>query len=181
VNVNAPTKNARDKLLDDLLDKQAIYENGMKYCRGIDRYDLATMKSAYWPDSTDDHGSFIGNGHEFCETAYNRRARLRSMNHHMGNTQIELLGDQAKCESYYLVASIWADPDGKGDVQNLVGGRYKDLYEKRDGEWKILRRVCVWDWSSDTPATVNWGRGKIPLTDINTGRWFPEDPIYSKW
>ena len=51
----------------ELVEKNKIYENLMKYVRGQDRKDLDLMKSAYWPDATDNHAVFVGNGHEFCD------------------------------------------------------------------------------------------------------------------
>jgi hypothetical protein len=28
----------------------------------------------------------------------------------------------------------------------VLGGRYNDRFEKRDGVWKVLKRVVVFDW-----------------------------------
>ena len=50
-----------------LMDKQAIGEVLARYCHGVDRCDLETLKSAYWEDAIDDHGSFNGLAMEFCE------------------------------------------------------------------------------------------------------------------
>ena len=50
-----------------LADREAIRECALRYARGVDRLDADLMKSAYWPDATDDHGRFVGNGWEFAE------------------------------------------------------------------------------------------------------------------
>ncbi len=65
-----------DKRIEELLDKQALHENLMTYCRGIDRMDLELMKSTYWPDGTDDHGRFVGNAHEWCHVGLKSREVL---------------------------------------------------------------------------------------------------------
>ncbi len=31
-----------------------------RYAHGVDRLDVEVMKSAYWPDATDDHGVYVG-------------------------------------------------------------------------------------------------------------------------
>lgn len=165
-----------------MLDKQAIYDNVVKYCRGLDRFDIDLLKDSYWEDGTDDHGGYIGPAHGFCETAVASKHFYRSVNHHVGNTQIEFVGDnQAKVETYFICVHVFADPDKTGkDVDWFLGGRYRDLYEKREGQWKILRRVCVWDWNQEHPHLSNWSRGPVPAIS-NYGKFAPEDPIYQEW
>lgn len=166
--------------LRELLDKQAIYENVVKYCRGADRLDIDLLKDAYWEDGTDDHGVFSGNAHEFCDFAMQSKELLKSVSHHVSNVQIELSGNQAKVETYFLSAQLVADTELESDAFWLLGGRYKDLYEKREGLWKILHRVCLWDWSQYQPSLPNWdtfGLGDNP----NRGGFAPDDPIYKIW
>ncbi|MER2157629.1 nuclear transport factor 2 family protein, partial [Rhodococcus sp. (in: high G+C Gram-positive bacteria)] len=40
-----------DRALQDLIDKQAIREVVLTYCRGIDRLDFDLVRSAYHPDA----------------------------------------------------------------------------------------------------------------------------------
>jgi hypothetical protein len=59
----------------------------------------------------------------------------------------------------------------------MVGGRYLDKYEKRDGTWKILRRMIVTDW-----AHVN-DRSSADLShpttrDTPRGAPYANDPSY---
>src|SRR3546814_17297581 len=48
------------------LDKHAIYEALMRYCRGVDRGDNAMLASAYHADGIDDHGFWNGLGSDFA-------------------------------------------------------------------------------------------------------------------
>jgi hypothetical protein len=164
--------------LRDLIEKQSIYENLMRYIRGQDRKDLDLMKSAYWPDATDNHGAFNGNAHEFCESAFNgQKTSGHSAIHHCSNVLIELQGDQAKCESAFLYVMIHP----KLNITKFLGGRYRDLCEKRDGDWKILRRVCIFDYANEFEGAHDFtGIFNMPVKTV-TSDTYPNDPIYGEW
>lgn len=61
-----------------------------------------------------------------------------------------------------------------------MGGRYRDLCEKRDGEWRILTRVCIWDWCEKAETRPGWDLVGQPRIS-NWGAKWPEDPIYKDW
>ena len=58
-----------DKQLVELHDKQALHDNLMLYSRAVDRMNAEQIKSTYWPDGTDDHGSFVGSGSDWGDAA----------------------------------------------------------------------------------------------------------------
>ena len=35
----------------------------------------------------------------------------------------------------------------KADSDSLLGLRYVDRFERRDGQWLIAKRVCAFDWT----------------------------------
>jgi hypothetical protein len=161
----------------ELIEKQKLYENMMTYCRGMDRKDVELMKSTYWPDATDDHGAFVGNGHEFCEWAYQTQKKTGHVAlHHCGNTLTELMGDRAKRETVFMYVKADTDPP----QVCLLSGRYRDLCEKRCGEWKVLRRVCVFDWAKPLPGASDFKAIGMPDTTV-LGAVYPHDPIYLDW
>jgi hypothetical protein len=61
--------------VQELLDKQEIYEVLMRYCRAIDRGDEPLMRSVYHPDGIDHHGIFDGKASDFCEFLLRRLPR----------------------------------------------------------------------------------------------------------
>jgi len=126
---------------EQLSDLQSIRDCAQRYCRGVDRLDAALMKSAYWPDATDDHGVFVGNAMEFVEHCMVSHLKWRSTSHCIFNHHIELddNGTTARGEIYNVTYLFRAD----SDVLDTWHGRYLDVYEKRDGEWRIRERVCV--------------------------------------
>lgn len=167
--------------LRELLDKQAIQDNMVKYTRAMDRFDLDMIKDAYWSDALDDHGLSVGTGHEFAEVAYrhHKDGPLKMCSHLVGNAQIELNGSQAKAEFAFLSVAVLTGEDGVDYDHNSVG-RYRDLYEKREGEWKILRRTVIWEWNRDEPTGPNWARA-LPSDCTNFGADYPDDLIYQDW
>src|SRR5688572_24389255 len=147
--------------LRDLLEKQAIYENMVKYTRALDRNHVEMVKDAYWPDATDDHGMSTGSAHAFADAVDDMRNNnvVSLVSHLIGNTQIELEGTRAKAEFAFMSVAIYVDPDGTGEDRDVINvGRYRDLYEKRGDEWKILRRTVIWEWNRDEARAENWSR-----------------------
>jgi hypothetical protein len=137
---------------NELGDLRAITEVVLRYCRGVDRLDEALMKSAYWPDATDDHGVFVGNAHEFVEHCMVSHRRWRSTSHCVFNHYIELDPDgvHARGEAYNVTYLFQRD----ADVLDTWHGRYLDCYEKRGDEWRIIERVCVHEGTHTQPVTA---------------------------
>lgn len=131
--------------LGQLSDIELIRDVAKRYCRGVDRLDEAEMKSAYWPDATDDHGTFVGNAWDFTEYCMVGHLKWRSTNHCIFNHLIELdaNGVHARAEIYNVSYLLQKD----ADVLDTWHGRYLDLYEKRGDEWRILERVCVHEYT----------------------------------
>ncbi|MBA59765.1 MAG: hypothetical protein CMQ40_11430 [Gammaproteobacteria bacterium] len=130
---------------EQISELEEIRNLARRYCRGVDRLDAAEMKSAYWPDATDDHGVFVGNAWEFVDHCMVSHLRWRSTSHCIFNHYIELDNDgtHARGESYNVSYLLQKD----ADVLDTWHGRYLDLYEKREGEWRISERVCVHEFT----------------------------------
>ena len=136
---------------EQLSDIESIRDATKRYCRGVDRLDENLMKSAYWPDATDDHGVFVGNAMEFSEMCMVSHLRWRSTNHCIFNQTVELDADgiHARGETYNVTFLFQKDVA----VLDTWYGRYLDVYEKRGGEWRILERVCVHEGTTTEPIS----------------------------
>lgn len=136
--------------LQHFLDRQEIYDCLVRYCRGVDRLDSELILSAYHPDAIDDHGLFVGSPQEFANFFINfHRENQHSTSHIISNHYAELKGDTAHCETYWTYAGM-----NKIGVQlTMMGGRYIDRMERRNGRWAIASRICLTDWSGDTDET----------------------------
>jgi hypothetical protein len=123
-----------------MVDRQAIYDCLMRYCRGLDRFDRDLALSAYHPDAVDDHGHFIGPAEGFVDAAIALHTRLqRRTQHHITNHYCELEGDVAHAESYYIFRSL----NVEAPWHSITSGRYLDRFERRDGRWAIAERICT--------------------------------------
>ncbi len=139
-----------------LLDKQACAELVYRLARGIDRCDAEIVRSVFHEDATDDHGVFHGTARDFVPWVMDVLATMQRTQHCICNVLIEVNGDQARGESYFI-AHHTITQDGK-DVLMIAAGRYLDRFERRRGEWRIAHRQAVYDWSSTEPSTDRWNR-----------------------
>jgi hypothetical protein len=184
--------------LGRLLDQQEIQRVLGLYCRAIDRLDLELLRSVYHPDATDDHGSFSGNAHEFARQIIAGLAEVVIDGMHtVTHSVIELDGRFATAESYYQayqlcpggyekVAGFFGEPYARAHAQQggiegnhdyFCAGRYIDLFEKRDGQWKILRRRITNEWNVVRPSTRITDQGYIAAYNL-PGRRDRQDPVY---
>jgi len=139
-----------EKTLQRLADRDAIRDVLMRYSRGVDRHDVAALKSCYHPDSYDDHGHFKGNGQEFADYILGSLAqRTHHTSHTVLNHVIELDDkdpDRAHAESYGVAYLRRTDAKAE-EWLDIFAGRYVDVFTWRAGEWRILSRTVVHDWS----------------------------------
>lgn len=144
----------RGRALQELLDKQAIHEVLMRYCRGIDRRDLELLLGVFHPDALDEHGIFDGNAQEFARMAMDMLEQFTATSHMIMNEYVQLDDDTAHVESYVL-ASHRSERDGR-KVDMTMGARYVDRFERRDGEWRIAHRAVVHDWNREQTVEAEW-------------------------
>lgn len=116
-----------------------------RYCRGIDRLDADALASVYWGDAHDNHGIYNGPANGFAEFIIPyMRDHWTTTTHMIGQSNIAIEGDRAAAETVFIAHHI--RPDGDGIADDVAGGRYADVLECRNGEWRILDRVVVMDW-----------------------------------
>jgi len=85
---------------------------------------------------------------------------------------VELDGDTAYGETYFISYATVTDRDKPATRSR--GGRYLDRFERRDGEWKIARRLLVDEWSrlDELPAPMAPPAGRVGLRS-------KDDPVYT--
>lgn len=167
---------AGQELLETVVAKLAISETLARYSRGVDRCDLATLKSVFWPDAVVNYGDADQNGWEWCEGVVVALRELERTQHAIGNVLIDLDGPVATAETYCRAYHEVRTPDGNQEF--MVGGRYLDRFALRDGAWKIAARQYVMDFNQNGPSTARWSGGLYDGLRV-VGARFPEDPLYT--
>lgn len=180
------------------LDRQEIEHVLKLYCRAIDRCDLELLKTIYHPDAVDDHGSFCGNAMEFSDMIIpSLRSSILDGMHTVTHCTIEVEGDFATSEAYYwayqrcpggrdaVVAFFGEDYAARAMAEGAIdgthdyycGGRYIDLFERRNDQWKILRRKITNEWNDIRPSTRVTDAGHVAHYNL-PGRRDRQDPVY---
>jgi hypothetical protein len=165
-----------DARLQALLDRAEITALVQTYCNAADRHDHDKMRALYHDDATDDHGAFFkGLAMEFIDSLPAIQEPMLILHHNVTTVNIALDGDYAEGEIYVLAFHQVRTDDQPVDL--LIGGRYFDKYERRDGVWKFKHRAVVVDWATfNDPSTVHLEHPMIQGSHI--GRPGPEDPSY---
>lgn len=159
-----------------LLDKAQIHDVLMRYSRGVDRGDGELVASCFRPDATLD----MGRG-PMAPTALAEgitKMTATGTMHFIGNEYVEVDGDTGYSETYFISYATIADAGQQATRSR--GGRYLDRFERRDGQWKIARRLLVDEWSridalpapGAGPATPAPAAGHVGLRS-------KDDPVYT--
>ena len=170
-----------EQRIEELWDREQIRDCLYRYCRGVDRGDEAALRSVYWPDATDQHGFYSGSADGFVAWAMGYQPLLERGIHMLGNILIEFRDSGAAVETYWSAYQRGPRPaiGGMGPVEaGLLAGRYIDWFEKRGDEWRIARRVVVFDRSEALPTQPGTELERFGSRQPIGGR-FPDDPIYA--
>lgn len=151
--------------LDQLLAKQDITESLYRYCRALDRMDLALAHSVWHDNATVDYGEYFqGSAEAFIIWVWDSHKAMASHSHQISNVLIELSGNAARSEAYVTVGMRRILPSGCAmDTTNR--GRYLDRWSRHDGVWLIDDRHFVRDFRSTYPkasaatsaSSAGWG------------------------
>jgi hypothetical protein len=144
--------------LRKLIDRQAIIDCIIKTTRGRDRDDEELFRDAYHPDAVEDHGGYIGGLDGLCGYLDVAMSYFSGYQRYVGNMDIDIDGDEAHVESYYLITLRMEN----STTLMMSGGRYLDRLEKRDGEWRIATRVVVGEWTANVEGSAMEGAGQGP-------------------
>jgi ketosteroid isomerase-like protein len=159
-----------------MLDKHELRELGETYCRGIDRQDFALVRTLYHDDAIDDHGDmFKGNPDDYVAWLPTIMKMWDATVHSISNAVYAVDGDKANGELYVVAYHRTHAPDAK---EIVVGGRYLDRYEKRDGRWKFSHRSLAMDWCN--VRDVNQADYDTFAAGAVRGRHDAGDPSYAE-
>jgi SnoaL-like domain len=136
-----------------LLDRQAITQQIYRYCRAVDRLDIPLGHSVFHEDATADFGDSLYRGSGCGVIDFICAAHLLALghSHQVCNSIIALDGDRAGSETYFHSATRLMQ-DGKV-IQIRVWGRYLDEWSRRVGQWRIDKRLTLFDFDEIREVT----------------------------
>lgn len=167
-----------------LIDKQAIQELIHAYCNAADRKDFAKMRALYHEDATDDHGGFFqGLAKDFIAQLPHIQEPMEILHHNITTVNIKLEENPEGArygEGEVYVLAFHKVKTEQGALDLLIGGRYLDQYEKRDGIWKFKHRSVLADWVNvQEPSLVDLESPLIKGSLI--GKPDATDPSYQQF
>jgi len=138
------------KSIEELVAESEIKDVHIRYCRANDRRDEALMRSCFHPDAviqlhetlTVDQFIAMGNAvmGQFLVTWHNT-----------GNQLVEVDGELAWAEHYTTSTHRMPADESGPEREYIVFARYNDRMEKRDGVWRIAKRVLIVDYTRNDP------------------------------
>ena len=165
----------------ELIDRQDILDCIYRCARGMDRHDSDLIASAYHSDAFDDHGTFSGPVGEFIDYINGANGaigvherRFVNHQHNVTNHVVELNGDTAHSETYYIMFGQLRGSTGVA----AVGGRYLDRFERRDDRWAIALRRVVVEWSETLDNSPSFD--PATFDKFIHGTWNRDDMSYRR-
>jgi hypothetical protein len=134
----------------DLVARRDIYGVICRYMRAQDRLLPDLHLSVFHEDAHVDCGPYKGKPEAFVAFAQEFLSKITASHHLIGQVDVQVDGDTAKGEVYFIAQHRVSDAGGETDL--FVSGRYIDEYRRRDGLWKIFRRRELVDWVRSSPC-----------------------------
>jgi len=136
---------AEQDALSVLVAKDQIRELALLYSRGVDRHDVALLRTLYASDATDTHGdTFDGGAKEYVDYLERSFPHMPFSAHNVCNHLISVNGDEGEGEVYAVAIHIIPDRKG-GWLEDFMCCRYIDRYRKESGRWLFAKRVVTYD------------------------------------
>ncbi len=145
--------------MQTLLAQHSIRDCLARLARGEDRRDAQALGACFWPDSSFDYAMYKGTFAEYLAWVVPGAEAITNTQHVLGQSVIDVSGNSAKAETHVISYHRIAMGESGGDHDTCIGGRYLDLFEKRDGVWAIKHRTMLYDWHQDWGASADWSQG----------------------
>lgn len=158
--------------VDRLKAKDQITQQLTRYGRAQEWLDESLLNDVFYEDADIDFGFFVGKFKDYRPILMEIERSSETTFHLCAAPQIDLRGDTAYVECYGI-----AGGRNKGET-NVFGGRYVDVFKRRDGVWKIASRKYVLDWHMGQKAT-NKDERPHPELEVVTDR-SPRHPLFRR-
>ncbi|NKB24238.1 MAG: hypothetical protein GKR87_07670 [Kiritimatiellae bacterium] len=125
------------KVLAAHIDKQEITEIISAWSYARDQQQWEQFRACFHEGATISVSFYSGAIEGFIK----RVAKMGASKHVMANTRIELKEDRAVTETNVLLSSRGAEKE----IDLSAWLRFVDLFEKREGSWRIVKRVAIYE------------------------------------
>lgn len=167
---------ALEAKMQEISDRQAIFECIKRNSRGNDRFDAELTASSYHEDGLHEVGRNRVPGPSYGTHANAAHGKLFEANLHNVTMHLcEIDGDVAHAESYSLGMFL----DKGCETGRVLAGRYIDRLEKRDGEWRIALRRSTVEIALEGKAALPTG-ALLPGSGYLRGNRDRTDPSYER-
>jgi hypothetical protein len=135
-------------------DERALRALAAGYASGVDRRDVDLFVSVFAPDAVlrvHDPGAYdeprsVLHGREELARVIERISVYDATFHFVGQAAYAEDGDGVAGEVYCTAHHLTRTRHGANDFTMLI--RYRDLYARVDGEWRIAERAVLVDWTA---------------------------------
>jgi hypothetical protein len=148
-----PTASIFASVVDELAARVRIEDALYRQSRGIDRNDNVIRASAYHDDATVDAGSGPQAVAGLLAVRGKEHEHTRHTAHSVTNVLIEFVSAEIAFVESHVFAAELEDPEydyswrgiapGPAGARILNWGRYLDIFECREGDWRIRERAVV--------------------------------------
>lgn len=155
-------------------DRQQIVDVFRRYTRGLNRYDVELIRSAFWRDAQINYG-FDSRSRDAWVSYWQEERHLKGracQAHHITNETVEIAGDVAHVETYLIAFRV----EGDKELSSVVGGRYIDRFDRRNGEWRIAVREFIPHFTIE--GVSRFHRLPWPKEGQGVGACDKSDPVY---
>ena len=129
----------------------------LHYARAVDRRDYEAIARCYWDDARDEHGSFSGNAPDYVAWLREVLPNVAVSSHQFTNILVDVeSANAATSETYCFNVNVFAATAESPATHTTSLLRYLDRFERRDGEWRIVHRRVVTDWSRAETGPVSY-------------------------
>lgn len=131
-----------------LKDRAEIHDCLLRYCRGVDRLDWELAESAYHPDAIDNRGAITASPRDYLTWSRPHIEPAAWTVHPITNMTYDIDGDTAHTETYVMTCVVSGD-----ESEVAIGGaRYLSRFERRDGDWRLVRQETSMDYRFTVPT-----------------------------
>jgi hypothetical protein len=133
-------------------DRQAISElmHNWGFWRDQARWD--ELRTAFHAEGTINVTWFNGRFSDFVAASIEMRKRRTGSKHWIGGSLIRLEGDRALSETNVMI--MGRSVVHEIEVDTVAYGRFFDFVERREGQWRILRREAIYEKDRVDPVAA---------------------------